>query len=729
MTGRSLFLHLTDPQVSGAGVPFRRDDQKASIPGIAPSTREPALALMLRRLGQRLAEEGRTLDGVLFAGDAQNQGKPGGHELVLKLLLDHLGPVGAVPGRIVAVPGNHDVPRDSVPGGLDRYKGFVDVWSAAGCVVPWLDGVDTGVFTPERHSLIATDKSWAVFPVNTSNWSHIVSELSEPLKSVWDRIPQAVAGSDPKLAAEISEQLQSMIRFDMARVSPEQLEVLREIVRATPGPEYGRQLRIAVMHHHLRAPSLREELKAFADMSNLEQLRSFLRDSALDIVVHGHKHEHAAYYDHIYSANGEDVHRTLVISGATYEAGREDDAARLIAIEGLPHTPEVTIEPLPLPRSGSEPLRAEPIRRRLWVVRGEVREPIAVFRNAPIVIHGTDLDEVYARTLALAEADAKRGMLIVSLDVPDDAGELPLPSKYAVPDGLSGAERAAWLRELVGWWQLERSRLEHRIPYLHGARLRRYAGTFNQIARIRRLLSRKASTRAIAVLLDPTRDFKPDGDREEFASFCLVEFRRRGDDGGRIFVDAIAFYRAQEMKRWWPINVAELRLLQREICAGLDLRPGRITTVAADARTISRSPTQVSMPLIDRWLDQAPERLHLLAEAFVHERGPKTQHASVIADWRRTLSELRNAAEHYNGDGIPVAIEGLSMLAAYIQASADPADGELRSLAEYLGSLARVNQSYEASPREQADFDRWAPLAISLIERLKNFTASRFPVV
>ena len=50
-----------------------------------------------------------------------------------------------------------------------------------------------------------------------------------------------------------------------------------------------------------------------------------------------------------------------------------------------------------------------------------------------------------------------------------------------VPDGLIGSERASWLRELVDWWQRDRSHLEHRIPYLHGARLRRYGGTFDQI--------------------------------------------------------------------------------------------------------------------------------------------------------------------------------------------------------------------------------------------------------
>jgi hypothetical protein len=66
----------------------------------------------------------------------------------------------------------------------------------------------------------------------------------------------------------------------------------------------------------------------------------------------------------------------------------------------------------------------------------------------------------------------------------------------------------------------------------------------------------------------------------------------------------------KEFERWWPINIAELRFLQREICQELGYRPGRITTVAADARTISRSPIQVAMPIVDRWLDQAPERLH-----------------------------------------------------------------------------------------------------------------------
>ena len=286
---------------------------------------------------------------------------------------------------------------------------------------------------------------------------------------------------------------------------------------------------------------------------------------------------------------------------------------------------------------------------------------------------------------------------------------------------------ATWLRELVEWWQLDRSQLEPRIPYLHGARLRRYGGKIDQIERIIALLRTKPSTRAVAVLIDPFRDFAPNGAKEEFASFCLVEFRRRDAQAGRIVVDAIAFYRAQEFERWRPINIAELSFLQRQICEELGYRPGRITTIAADARTISRSPTQVAMPIVDRWLDQAPERLHLLADALVHQEINGQAQASAVREWRRSLAELRNATEGFNSDGIPVAIEGLLTLAAYIDATAFEGDEELASLARNLGDLARVNQTFGHSTLSRGSFDRWSPVAQSLIATLVRLTDARLP--
>jgi hypothetical protein len=548
-----------------------------------------------------------------------------------------------------------------------------------------------------------------------------------PLRDVWDAIPDTLARGDVTAAANLRAQLQALARYDMARVSEHQLEALRAIVASTPQPDHGRQLRVAVMHHHLRSPSLREELKPFADISNLELVRAFLRGSGINVVVHGHKHEHAAYFEHIYAGDGDEMHRTLIISGATFEIGRELDAVRLITLDGLPHTPEVTIEPIPLPRSGVDFPSQAPIIRRLWATKVRSAETVVVSPGSPVTVEGSDLDEVYARALAIAKSDARRGTLIVHLDLPDDHdGALPLPTTYAVPNDLQGDERQTWLRELVEWWQLDRSQLEPRIPYLHGARLRRYGGKIDQIKRIIALLRAKPSTRAVAVLIDPFRDFAPDGAAEEFASFCLVEFRRRDADAGRIVVDAIAFYRAQEFERWWPINIAELHFLQREICEELGYRPGRITTVAADARTISRSPTQVAMPSVDRWLDQAPQRLHLLADALVHKTINVGAQAHAVREWRRSLIELRTATQGFNPDGIPVAIEGLLTLAAYVEATAPASDEELRLLARNLADLARVNQTFEHSTLGRESFNRWSPVAQSLLTNLERMTAARF---
>ncbi|MFG3594486.1 hypothetical protein [Bradyrhizobium sp. RDI18] len=283
-------------------------------------------------------------------------------------------------------------------------------------------------------------------------------------------------------------------------------------------------------------------------------------------------------------------------------------------------------------------------------------------------------------------------------------GELPLPYNYPLPEPMEGPERRRWLKELVSWWQLERSGLEHRMPFVHGSRLRRYGGKINQVERVIKLLKVRASTRALAILIDPFRDFTADGTDEEFASFCLVEFKRRELGGSQRTIDVIAFYRTQEFARWWPINIAELRHLQWEICGALGFLPGRITTISADARTHSRSPTQVAMPIIDRWLDQAPERLHLLANALVHGNVRDGQQRDAVRGWERALSDLEATANEYNPDGLPIAIDGLKLLASYLEVVNEDEDPTLKSLTRVLRRLARDNEGFEEESRHAAIF-------------------------
>ena len=716
MPSSATFLHLTDAHLAAAGVPFERDDHKVTIPGIEQETRESALELTLIRLAERLTQSGRSLDGVLFSGDAQDRGKPGGHKLLLDLILRYFGPLGVTTGNIVAVPGNHDVPRASPPSSGVRYEAFTDVWRKAGCVTPWLDGVDMAASDGGAHRLVSGDSLWAVFPINTSNWSHVIRTLPEPLAGVWAELPTLAANGDDSKEAKLRAQLDELARYDMARVSGGQLEILRGLVESTSQPATGRQLRIALLHPHLRAPSLREELKPFADVSNLEQVRSFLRDRGFAVVVHGHKHEHAAQFEHIYDEDGDNDHRTLVISGATFEPGRELDAARLITITGMPNGPVVAIEPVPVPRGGVDPRDPPSIIRRIWSTD--------VVPGAPTIVQGSDLDEVYDRVCEAAARDAANGTLVVHLDLPMGiAGELPLPSNYPLPEPMEESERRRWLKELVAWWQLERSGLEHRIPFVHGTRLRRFGGKINQVERVIKLLKTKASTRAVAVLIDPFRDFTADGVDEEFASFCLVEFKRRELGGAQRAVDVIAFYRAQEFARWWPINIAEMRHLQWEICTALGFLPGRITTITADARTHSRSPTQVAMPIIDRWLDQAPERLHLLANALVQGSVREGAQRDAVRGWERTLADLEATATEYNPDGLPLAIEGLKLLASYLEVVDE--DATLNGFVRVLRRLARDNEGFEEGTRSKTEFDRWAPSALDAVLELRALTNKR----
>jgi 3',5'-cyclic AMP phosphodiesterase CpdA len=720
MPAHAIYLHITDAHIAAAGTALLRDDLKVAVPGIAQSSRENSLELLFARLAQTLTAEGRQLDGVFFSGDAQDRGRSGGHELLLQMILRHFGPLGITPAKIVAVPGNHDVPRRSAPGSAERYEAFIETWRSVGCVTPWLDGIDK---TPRPaaagaiHRLLSADNRLAVFPINSSNWSHVSAILPEPLRDVWTEIPKLAAPGDAAKEAALRSQLDALATYDMARVSPDQLEALRAIIAGTPQPPDGNQLRLAVIHHHLRAPSLREELKPFADISNLEQLRSFLRDHGISVIIHGHKHEHAAQFEHIYDHLGERHHKALVISGATFGVGAESDAVRLISIVGLPATPTIRIEPIGLPRAGVESPRAEAIVRRLW--------PSAdALPGEPVVVTGTDIDEVYARACAAASKEADRGILIVHLDLPgDEADKLPLPSDYPVPEPANAGEKDVWMRELVHWWQLDRSQLDHRIPYIHGGRLRRFGGKINQVERIIRLLRQGSTTRALAVLIDPFRDFVSEG-REEFASFCLVEFKLRKIAPESTVIDCIAFYRAQEFAQWWPINVAELRSLQREIGRDLAVAPGRITTIAADARTISKSPTQVAMPVIDRWLDQAPQRLYLLAGALARRSARPGLQEQTVRDWRRCLTDLHQAATKFNPDGMPVAIEGLQRLASYLEVAEEEGD-ELEIMAQTLRNLATSNLSYERSTRDATSFDAWSPVAIQLIESLQAMTVKR----
>jgi|GEM_PF-1110401 len=694
--GNLNLLHITDTHVTGAGVTHLRDDHKDRIEGLSQPTREGVLEMLLARIAEQLTQEEKTLDAIIFSGDAIQKGAVDGHRALFDLLIKHFSTHGISPDRIVATPGNHDVPIGSPPGSEERYKPFLDVWRLEGCKTPWIDGIDRlPVANPDIHRLFGPSLEWAIYPINSANWSHAAAILDPPLSEMWKDLHNAIPESDAKRRGELRKQLDALARYDMARVSEDQMEAFRSIVASTPQPPSARQLRLATLHHHLRAPSLREEVKAFADFTNLEHLRQALREQDVSVVLHGHKHEHRAQLEHVYAPDSDTAHRMLILSGATFDPGHEQDAARSLVVDGLPFAPEITITPLAIPRGGLGLKSGRPLPFRLW--------ENAPLDGEPIIVQGTDIDVVYERARCLAAGEAAGGTLIVHLDLDNDR-PIALPQGYPLPNGTEEADRQKWLEDLANWWQIPASQLQRRIPHIHGARLRNYAGYIDQVERVKAILARKGSSRAVAVLVDPVRDFRKGGANETFASFLLVQFRKRETAGSRTAIDVVGYYRAQEFARWWPINVAELRLLQVAVCRGR-MVPGRITTLTADARSIGRSPTQVAMPLIDRWIDQNPALIHLLANAVIGQRCGSEEEGEAIKGWFKTLAELEEATQNFNPDGVPLAIEGIRRLSAYLDAS-DKAN-RLHRLREALNSLANANEAYERTAQSEVDFNSW----------------------
>ena len=238
MSTTATFLHITDVHLTQAGSPMRRDDTKVEIEAADVETRETALDLTFEKLAERIKSENITLSGVLFCGDAQNKGAPGGHDQLLAMLTSRFGSVGISNANIVATPGNHDVPKNSKPGSRERYKAFVEVWRKAGCVTPWLDGLDNEKISDATlHSLVDPNGLWAVFPLNSSNWSQsklpMSGELKKELAEATANMPDAVGANKDQARQAfrklVDPLLEKLLSVDMARISRTQLAAMRPV--------------------------------------------------------------------------------------------------------------------------------------------------------------------------------------------------------------------------------------------------------------------------------------------------------------------------------------------------------------------------------------------------------------------------------------------------------------------------------------------------------------------
>lgn len=685
------FLHITDSHLSESDV-YKSIDKKVDFPGVELPSRREVLRETLRSFAKSLRNQGHCIDAVLCSGDATLRGNESGQKELRSILLEELAEVGVSASNLVVTPGNHDVVKGELPGTPSKYSLFMDTWMGKGSVIPFLDGVhDESKLNYQEHFLKSKCGTWAVFPINSANWSQI-SPARDPKNKDLVRLREFIEESNNEALIRAFEKIST---YDAARVSDRQLTVLQDLVKHAGNV----QLRIAVIHHHLLPVDGREELKPFADFTNLGTLRQVLRELGFHVIVHGHKHTKTAYYDHIYSDQGAvgKSHRVLAISGGTFGDSSMwvNNIFQIIEIDDYPHAPICSIRSIKPIETGRS-LSVNPAERYpLWDSGDSERGPLALY--------GESMDDIYRRALQAVQEYPDR-TLICTVDMPVSE-VIPFPSSY--PHLADAGEKKLWFQETVRWWQLPSSRSDSRLPYIHGARLRRFGGWFDQIDRIIRLLKEKRPTsRAIALIVDPARDFQ---DGRHFASFCFIQFCVR-EEG---VLDCIGYYRVQEFNYWWPVNVAELRHLQVEIADKVKLRLGRVTTITPYPRLSEdiRQPTRVAVPIIDQWADSHPKRIAMMALATV--TGETTSHGEGHTLWKKCLDDIGQAATSFHNDGVPIAVEGLELLYDWILAA-----GGSTEINAHIESLIKVNRGFAGSENTPDKFDNWRLQVTKLVEQL-----------
>jgi hypothetical protein len=123
------------------------------------------------------------------------------------------------------------------------------------------------------------------------------------------------------------------------------------------------------------------------------------------------------------------------------------------------------------------------------------------------------------------------------------------------------------------------------------------------------------------------------------------------------------------------------------------------------------------MPLIDRWLDQAPEKLHVLATAMSRDGGLDGNEIAVMKEWLATLEELLKATSEFVEDGAPAAIEGPRVLSAYLRSSPRERRVDSSRLANLLSDLA-VHGEEVSKSRDPAGFKSSAGRLANVLDQL-----------
>jgi 3',5'-cyclic AMP phosphodiesterase CpdA len=591
----SVILHVSDLHL-GKDQPWERATDDKS--GIVPQDENSRLAVIrtsLAAVKDYLAAHELGLHAVVVSGDITTAHDEEGFKRFGELL-------GAVklaePDRIIVVPGNHDVDRDRDPGTPAKYLRFLEHTRAIGIRTPFCDGVDTSDASEAQPILELED--CVIAAVNSANWCGVGVRSAK----------------------------QAVHRYDAARVSERQLDYLTDQLR---DHDTGSKVRILLLHHHLLPVTEDEETKPFESFTNLARLRSWISHHRFHVVLHGHKHHSVITWDHVYDFEDHAVSatRVLVVSAPTPTSWGAP-VCRIIRVgeatgrKVVPHAPRLVIDTVD----------AERHERRITPVIASVdlHEPHAS-PPALVAIDAETADAAYERLVSeLARRPGRLLNVTCVVRRPDSAEALP--TNFAA--NLVDPQR--WFDDAVTWWQSATPSLvaSGDAPFNHGARLYATGTAAGELDMAAKLLG---STKAM-VFLTTNHELRNRPAPAFVAIQLVVASDARGDR-----LDCIGYFRKQDLTLWWPVNVAELRAIQKHVLdLGTEraLRAGHLVTIAAEAIHDDVMP-KLSGTVIDRAVDLRPDVLMKMAYEAAHGPSDPTdpaQRDAIHALWSKTFEDI-----------------------------------------------------------------------------------------
>jgi hypothetical protein len=345
---------------------------------------------------------------------------------------------------------------------------------------------------------------------------------------------------------------------------------------------------------------------------NLARLRGWLRDHGFHAVLHGHKHHPALTWDHVYDlAHHEKPARRILVVSAPTPTSWGAPLCRLIRTGKstsrllVPHAPRVVVETI----------RAERHERPLDPQRVSVQlDPDPLDPPGLVAIDAPTADAAYDRLVN--ELEAHPGTLLnVTCVVRDpESAERPPTNFPGKKFEREISDPSRWLTDAVDWWQAAAPALvvAGEAPFNHGERL--YAGRTKKGA-LDLAAERLGSTKAMALLLRDG-DLRSGGEAPAFVAVQLV----KATDATGDRLDCVGYFRKQDLTLWWPVNVAELRKIQKyvlDLPAAKRLRAVRLVTIATEAIYDNVLP-ELAGTLVDRSVDLRPDLLMRMAYRVAH---------------------------------------------------------------------------------------------------------------